>query len=124
MQSEHPNVFGTTAISGIYDLEPMQYCYVNDLLKLNEDTVKRNSPLLLSQEPSKIIDIFVGNSELELMQNQSIQFAQYRKKNNALGEFINVPHANHYTILDELTREDGVILESLKKRIHAIQSKD
>jgi arylformamidase len=120
MQSHHPSVLGTTAISGIYDLEPMQFCYVNDLLKLDTDQVKKNSPVLLPQDSSKIIDIFVGNSELQEMQNQSIEFAKYRQQSHAIGEFMNIPGANHYTVLDELTRENGVILNSLLRRIPSI----
>ena len=37
---DHPSVRGCVAISGIYDLEPMRHCYVNDKLRLDEDAAR------------------------------------------------------------------------------------
>ena len=47
MTMDHPSVRGCLAISGIYDLEPMRHCYVNDKLGLDEATALRNSPIRL-----------------------------------------------------------------------------
>src|SRR5574341_2405216 len=47
MAMSHAAVKGGLAISGIYDLEPMRLCYVNDKLRLDEDEARRNSPMLL-----------------------------------------------------------------------------
>src|SRR5262245_39812767 len=43
MTMDHPSVRGCLAISGIYDLEPMRHCYVNDKLGLDEAMALRNS---------------------------------------------------------------------------------
>ncbi|HET6889398.1 MAG TPA: carboxylesterase family protein, partial [Candidatus Udaeobacter sp.] len=42
MTMDHPSVRGCLAISGIYDLEPMRHCYVNDKLGLDEAMARRN----------------------------------------------------------------------------------
>ncbi len=44
---DHPSVRACLAISGIYDLEPMRHCYVNDKLGLDEASAARNSPIRL-----------------------------------------------------------------------------
>jgi acetyl esterase/lipase len=45
---DHPSVRACLAISGIYDLEPMRHCYVNDKLGLDEASAARNSPSRLT----------------------------------------------------------------------------
>lgn len=120
MMMNNENILGITAISGIYDLNPMRFCYVNDQLKLNEEMSRRNSPILLPQNPEKVVDVFVGGDELTEMQVQSQSYFDYRKSVNAPGTFTNVPSKNHYTILDELTHTTGIILEQLIGRIGSI----
>ncbi|SMC36916.1 alpha/beta hydrolase [Polynucleobacter kasalickyi] len=122
MQMNDENILGVTAISGIYDLDPMRFCYVNDQLKLDEEASRRNSPMLLPQHPEKILDVYVGSDELPEMQGQSQNYFDYRKTLNAPGIFTNIPFKNHYTILDELTQPNGAILEQLIERINSISS--
>lgn len=117
MALNEPGVKGVTAISGIYDLEPMRHCYINDKLALDEKTSKEFSPILLPQTSAKIIDLFVGGAELAEMQRQTTDFAAYRKKCGAPGIYENLPGLNHYTILDELGRPDGKILASIKAHV-------
>ncbi len=109
-------VMGGTAVSGIYDVEPMMHCYINDKLQLDETTVINNSPIRLAP-PLKSLDIFVGQEELPEMQRQSIDFFEYRKSKGVMGIFENIPQRNHYTIFDELTSTTGVILTSIKARL-------
>jgi len=119
MHIHHPNIIGATAISGIYDLEPMLFCYVNDKLKLDEAMSSRNSPINLPQHPTKIIDVMVGSDELPEMQKQSKNFFDYRNDLGLPGKFTSVSNKNHYTILDELTHPTGIILNQLIERIAA-----
>ena len=117
MVLDEPGVRGVTAISGIYDLEPMRHCYINDKLALDEKMSKDFSPIRLPQTSKKMIDLFVGGAELSEMQRQTIDFAAYRKQCNAPGVYINLPGLNHYTILDELGNANGKILTSIKAHI-------
>ena len=110
-------ILGGTAISGIYDLEPMRHCYINEKLQLDENTSLQNSPILLQQNAAKPLDIFVGEAELLEMQKQSIDFSAYRNSTNAVGIFKNIPERNHYTILDELISKDGEIFKVLYSRL-------
>ncbi len=116
MVQDEESVLGGTAISGIYDLEPMRHCYINEKLQLDEISSVKNSPMLLKQHVSKPLDIFVGGAELPQMQKQSIDFSAYRNSTNAQGNFKNIPEKNHYTILDELTDKNGEIFKALMAR--------
>jgi arylformamidase len=117
MALDEDAVIGGTAISGIYDLEPMRFCYINDKLQLDEEMSLRNSPIRLRQSLHKPLDIFVGSAELPEMQRQSADFASYRKSLDAIGEFQNLPNKNHYTIFDQLTMSEGMIIQSIIRRL-------
>ena len=46
MALSHPKVRGGMAISGIYDLEPIRHSYLNEKLRADEATSRRNSPMM------------------------------------------------------------------------------
>jgi len=114
---DEPDVKGVTAISGIYDLEPMRHCYINDKLALDEKMSEDYSPIRLPQSSGKIIDLFVGGAELGEMQRQTSDFAAYRKQFNAPGVYSNLSGLNHYTVLEELGQANGKILASIKAHV-------
>jgi arylformamidase len=114
MALDEPCVIGGTAISGIYDIEPMRHCYLNDKLGLDEATALRFSPIKLPTTVGKVLDLFVGEAELPAMQTQTIEFAAYRANSKAPGVFENLSGLNHYTILDEMAQAKGRILQSIK----------
>ena len=40
-------VKGVCAISGVFDLEPIRLCYLNEVVRLDAEQARRNSPVLL-----------------------------------------------------------------------------
>ena len=46
MALSHPRVKAGMAISGIYDLEPIRHSYLNEKLRADEATSRRNSPMM------------------------------------------------------------------------------
>jgi arylformamidase len=56
-------VAGATAISGIYDLEPIRLCYLNDVLHLTPEDVRAQSPVRL--RPAERGPLLVTLGELE-----------------------------------------------------------
>ena len=114
---DQANVNGGLCISGVYDLEPIRNCYVNDKLQLNRETSLGNSPILKTNHFGKRMDLFVGSAELPHMQEQTIRLYEYRKQNLQPGGFQLLNDFNHYTIFDELTGVDGAIRKAIKKRV-------
>ncbi len=53
MALSHPKVRGGMAISGIYDLEPIRHSYLNEKLKADEATSRRNSPMMMAGRSAK-----------------------------------------------------------------------
>ena len=46
MLMDEPLVAGGLATSGLFDLQPIRLCYLNDKLGLDAEEARRNSPLL------------------------------------------------------------------------------
>jgi len=98
MAMGHPAVKGGLAISGIYDLEPMRLCYVNDKLGLDEAEARRNTP----GSTSKSLLITYGADELPELCRQSEEYAQ-----RIGARAMPVARRNHFTILEDLASPHG-----------------
>jgi arylformamidase len=68
MLMAEPVVAGGLAISGLFDLDPIRLCYLNDKLGLDADEARRNGPLL--HLPPKLI-VAYGTDERPERKRQS-----------------------------------------------------
>lgn len=107
MAMDHPAVEGGLAISGIYDLEPIRHCYVNDKLRLDEAEARRNSP----GRTTKALAIAYGADELPMLRKQSEDYAKLLGR-----EAVRLERHNHFTILEELASAHGA-LTALARRL-------
>jgi arylformamidase len=115
MTMDHPSVCGCLAISGIYDLEPMRHCYVNDKLGLDEAAAKRNSPMIVRPLRQVPVAIVVGGAELPLMVQQSADYASALSQQGWPALFREIPAADHFSILNEMEKSDGLIVGILRE---------
>lgn len=117
MALDEPCVIGGTAISGIFDLEPIQNCYVNDKLNLTPQSAMQNSPIRLTSHFGKELDLFVGDAELPEIIKQTLDFSNYRKVFVQKGLTDLLKGVNHYSIIDELVNPNGSIFSSIHDRV-------
>jgi arylformamidase len=109
MAMSHSAVKGGLAISGIYDLEPMRLCYVNDKLRLDEAEVLRNSPMSLPPT-TKPMQVAYGAAELPELCRQSEDYAKL------LGtKAIAIERCNHFSVLEELASPHGALTALARK---------
>ena len=109
MAMAHPAVRSGLAISGIYDLEPMRLCYVNDKLRLDEAEAKRNSPASLRPSGKPLV-VAYGKAELPELQRQSEEYGR------AIGQpAVGLAGHDHFTILDELASPEGALTASVRR---------
>ena len=109
MVLDEPSLRGAVAISGIYELEPLINSYVNDKLHMDVAMARRNSPILLLPKSSKDIDLFAGGAELPEMRRQTADYAGARRAAGLPVRYVELPGANHYTILNSMMDHDGEI---------------
>ena len=112
---DQPNVRAGVCISGIYDLEPMRHCYVNEKLQLDADDALQFSPIKQTNHFGKPLELFVGGAELPAMQRQTNDFYKYRQAQAQPGDYTLLSGLNHYTIFDELVNDDGAVLKAIQK---------
>lgn len=63
------------AISGLMDLEPIRLCYLNEVLGLDRDTARRNSPAVLENLSGATLSCVFGDLEGEEYRRQSESLA-------------------------------------------------
>ena len=114
---QEPAVKGGLAISGIYDLEPMRLCYVNDKLKLDVIEARRLSPLLYVGQSRKSLVLACGGGELPELRRQSEIFADARTHAGLPGKLVQLPGHNHFTILEELASPDGALTALVRELV-------
>ncbi len=117
MTLDEPAVKGGLAISGIYDLEPISLCYLNDKLGLDADEARRLSPLLHLPPSSMPLIMTCGDDELPELQRQSATFAAARMNAGLPGRLVPLADCNHFTILEELASADGTLTKLVRELV-------
>jgi arylformamidase len=102
-------VSGGCAVSGIYDLEPLPLCYLNETLHLSPGEVQRNSPMRLAPRSCAPLIIAYGGLESAEFRRQSVEFAAAWRQQRVPCELMECPRANHFTILDELADRGSLL---------------
>jgi acetyl esterase/lipase len=115
MALSHPKVRAGMAISGIYDLEPIRHSYLNVKLGLDEAMSRRNSPMMQAGGAAKPLSLVAGSAELPLLRKQTADFAGHRARYGLPVTYEEIPGANHFTIMDELSSPMGRITTLIRQ---------
>jgi arylformamidase len=95
-------VKGTVAISGIFNLIPIQLSYLNKVLKIDIEAVTRNSPVCDNQlKPSPLI-LAVGTEESMEFNDQSTQLYSHTKAAGVPVQLLQMPGQNHYSVIETM----------------------
>ncbi len=113
MTLSHPAVTAGLAISGVYDLAPIRDTHLNQALQISDEEIETLSPLRLPVVDTPLT-IAYGTQELPALIQDGRNLHARRAAAHASGELLPVPGANHFTILDELRRKDGILLKAAR----------
>ena len=93
---------GGIPISGLFDLGPFPYSYLQPALQLTWDQVHRNSPIhhVRGTAPPQLVA--VGGAESAEFRRQSKEYASICKGKGAEAQYFEIADANHFTVLDAL----------------------
>jgi hypothetical protein len=100
----------------VYDLAPIRDTGLNNALKLTDQEVATLSPLRLPAV-HKRLDIAYGTAELPALVVDSIQFHESRIAAHAPGSLFPIEGADHFSILSELRRPDGALVDIARKLV-------
>jgi len=91
---------GATAISGLFDLAPFPYTFLQPKVQLTWDQVRRNSPILHVPDESPPLLVAYGEDETDEFKRQSEDFLAAWKEKGLSGGRLVLPGKNHYDVID------------------------
>jgi arylformamidase len=109
------------AISGVFDLLPLQHCSQNQDLRLDEVEARRVSPLYWSVPAGRSLDTVVGALESSEFLRQSKTIAETWRQKKALTRFEEIPGANHFTIIDPLSDPNSAMTARVAAMAHSVR---
>jgi arylformamidase len=113
----HPALRGGIPISGIFELEPIALNYLNEKLRLTADEIATLSPARTLGDELPPLRLFVGGDELPELKRQSELYAAAARERGLRVQLDVLPGHHHYSILDELSHPDGVVVQALRDLI-------
>jgi len=106
---------GGVAISGLYDLEPIRLCYLNDVLALTPETARRNSPVTLPAPRAGSLVLALGGDE----------GPEYHRQTDALaaawgvkpGAVLDMAGLHHFSIVSELENPASPLARAIQAQM-------
>ena len=110
-------VKGGASISGIYDLEPIRLCYLNDKVGLDEGEAQRNSPVHL-RYPVVMPLLFVsGDIESDEYARQAALMEDTWKRLGYPSGHLRLPGYNHFTMAHQLKEPESELTRALLRQM-------
>ena len=104
---------GVCAMSGLYNLLPIQFSDINEVLHLDDNTVLQNSPVKLQPVIFCPFIIAVGGNEADEYKAQSEELFECWK-DEAPVVLMEIEGVNHYSIIEEAAQPGTDIHQQLK----------
>jgi arylformamidase len=110
-----PNDFikGAMLISGVYDLEPISRCYVNDALRLTTSEIRELSPVNLRCLNAHPVCIVYGDNETNAFKRQSQRLFETWADPSTQVEIQPIEERNHFDLVQDLGHERSLISQML-----------
>jgi arylformamidase len=93
-------VKGGCPISGLFDLAPFPYTYLQPKLQLTWDQVLRNSPILRMPDAGPPLLVTYGDKETPELRRQSDDFLAVWRSRGLRGEHLPQPGKDHFSAID------------------------
>lgn len=114
MAASLPGVTAALPISGLFDLEPIRLCYLNQPLSMDAAEASTNSPIRL-RLPTVPMSVAFGGDELPELVRQSQDFVTALRQAGRPVREIAIPGEDHFSILDQLASPDGTLAREIAR---------
>jgi len=109
-------IAGACGISGLYDLEPIRLCFLNDDLHLTEADIVRNSPVRHPRPGNGSVLLPVGELEGPEYLRQSRQLAS-AWRGRVSPHLLVMPGMHHFSIVDQLDDPDSALAAAIHRQM-------
>jgi len=106
-------VKGVCAISGVFDLEPIRQCYLNQVVGLDEVQARRHSPVLLPPQNRCPVMVTVGEHETLAFHQQSRAYADALGRHGVPCNLVTQPGLDHFSIIMAMADEANPAVRAL-----------
>ena len=103
---------GGIALSGIYDLEPVQHSYMQENLALTDEELANYSPQFFETAPSIPLIVAPGSDESDAFRHQSANLVNVWNAKGANCEYIEPAGCNHFSILAEFADPNSTLTQA------------
>ncbi len=100
-------------LSGLFDLEPLRWSWLQPVLQLTGETILAESPLRHPPSVPVPVAVAVGGAESAAFRDQSGGYARMLRAAGLAADLIEVPGRDHFAVLDELAAPEGVLWSRL-----------
>jgi arylformamidase len=114
-QSKQNFIKGICAISGLYNLIPIQLSNINDAIQMDKEMAIRNSPVFMNPAESCSLLLTVGDEETTEFKDQSSELHNKWKNKIQSVKLETIPGLNHFSIIDSVYETDSVLHQSICK---------
>lgn len=108
---------GECGISGLYDLEPVRLCFLNEVLKLTAEEAQRNSPVHLAPESSGPLLLAVGSLEGPEYHRQTNDLADAWQRCELRCHVLDLSGLNHFSILFQLEATESDLSRAILRQM-------
>lgn len=102
------------AISGIFDLEPIRLCEVNEWAQLDAASARRNSPIHHIPEQGCPLVVTYGGNETAEFKRQTDDYAAAWRARGFAAEYVEMDETNHFDIVFDYQDPDGRLTRAVR----------
>jgi arylformamidase len=110
-------VKGGAGISGLYDLEPIRLCYLNDVLGMTPDDARVQSPIHLTPKHAAPLLLPLGGLEGPEYHRQSEAMAEAWRRHGGRANVLDMPGHDHFSIVWELAAPETGLARAVRALI-------
>jgi arylformamidase len=110
-------VKSATAISGLFDLAPFPFTFLQPQLQLEWGQVLKNSPILHVPAAAPPLLVAYGEDETEEFKRQSEEYLDAWRAKGLEGERLVLSGKNHYDVIDGFLEAGSPLLSAVLERI-------
>jgi arylformamidase len=99
------------SFSGVYDLSPLRYAFVQPALQLTDEVIQRESPLFNIPESAGPLVAEVGAQESNEFRRQSADFVNAWQAAGLEGSYVEQAGTNHFSVIHDLGDPESALCE-------------
>ena len=104
---------GGFATSGLFDLNPLRYSFLQAMVQIDQQTIQRESPLFNLPAHAPPMHASVGGAESDEFRRQSASYVDAWQAAGLVGAYSEQPGRNHFTAITDFAEADSPLCKQV-----------